>query len=55
MIIELEQGLGGLVHVSPQPMRRAVTALGGSPIQGMRTSEAEVEAALTEITYQEFT
>jgi uncharacterized membrane protein YqgA involved in biofilm formation len=27
MILELEQGFGGLVHISPQPMRQAVNAL----------------------------
>src|SRR5690349_7979732 len=27
MILELEQGFGGLVHISPQPMRHAVNAL----------------------------
>ena len=27
MIIELEQPLGGLIHISPQPMRYAVYAL----------------------------
>jgi hypothetical protein len=27
MILELEQGFGGLVHLSPQPMRQAVNAL----------------------------
>jgi hypothetical protein len=27
MILELEQGFGGLVHISPQPMRQAVKAL----------------------------
>jgi hypothetical protein len=31
MILELEQGLGGLIHISPQPMRQAVMVLGGSP------------------------
>jgi len=31
MILELEQGLGGLIHISPQPMRQAVVALVGSP------------------------
>ena len=29
MILELEQGLGGLIHISPQPMLQAVMALGG--------------------------
>ena len=33
MILELEQGLGGLIHISPQPMRQAVMALGGSPTE----------------------
>jgi hypothetical protein len=33
MILELEQGLGGLIHISPQPMRQAVVALGGSPTE----------------------
>jgi hypothetical protein len=27
MILELEQGFGGLVHISPQPMRQAVNTL----------------------------
>jgi len=27
MILELERGFGGLVHISPQPMRQAVNAL----------------------------
>jgi len=27
MILELEQGFGGLVHISPQPMRQAVNVL----------------------------
>ena len=27
MILELEQGFGGLVHISPQPMREAVNIL----------------------------
>src|SRR5439155_25178729 len=27
MILELERGFGGLVHISPQPMRQAVYAL----------------------------
>jgi hypothetical protein len=27
MMLELEKGFGGLVHVSPEPMRQAVTAL----------------------------
>src|SRR5262249_52483949 len=27
MILELEKGFGGLVHISPQPMRQAVEAL----------------------------
>jgi hypothetical protein len=27
MILELEKGFGGLVHVSPQPMRQAVAEL----------------------------
>jgi hypothetical protein len=27
MILELEKGFGGLIHVSPQPMRHAVSAL----------------------------
>ena len=27
MFLELEQGLGGLVHISPDPMRQAVRAL----------------------------
>ena len=31
MILELEQGLGGLIHISPQPMRQAVMVLGGAP------------------------
>ena len=31
MILELEQGLGGLIHISPQPMRQAVMVLDGSP------------------------
>ena len=30
MILELEQGLGGLIHISPQPMRQAVIALADS-------------------------
>jgi len=37
MILELEKGFGGLVHVSPQPMRQAVKAL-----------EAEFSAQLDE-------
>jgi hypothetical protein len=32
MILELKQGLGGLIHISPRPMRQAVMALGGSPM-----------------------
>ena len=28
MILELEQGVGGLIHISPQPMRQAVMTLG---------------------------
>src|SRR5262249_20364196 len=27
MILELEQGFGGLIHISPQPMRQAVEVL----------------------------
>jgi hypothetical protein len=27
MILELEKGFGGLVHISPQPMRQAAQAL----------------------------
>ena len=27
MILELEKGFGGLVHISPEPMRSAVKAL----------------------------
>jgi DNA-binding NarL/FixJ family response regulator len=27
MILELEKGLGALVHISPQPMRQAVRSL----------------------------
>jgi hypothetical protein len=27
MILELEKGFGGLVHISPQPMRQAAKAL----------------------------
>jgi hypothetical protein len=27
MILELEQGFGGLIHISPQPMRQAVKML----------------------------
>jgi len=27
MILELERGFGGLIHVSPQPMRQAVKTL----------------------------
>lgn len=27
MILELEQGFGGVIHISPQPMRQAVAAL----------------------------
>ena len=33
MILELEQGLGGLIHISPQPMRQAVMALARSPAE----------------------
>jgi hypothetical protein len=33
MILELEQGLGGVIHISPQPMRQAVIALEGSPTE----------------------
>jgi hypothetical protein len=28
IILELEQGFGGLIHISPQPMRQAVNTLG---------------------------
>lgn len=28
MILELEQGVGGLIHISPQPMHQVVMALG---------------------------
>jgi len=28
MILELEQGFGGLIHISPQPMRQAANVLG---------------------------
>jgi hypothetical protein len=38
MILELEQGLGGLIHISPQPMRQAVMEVGGTPTD--RTSDA---------------
>jgi uncharacterized membrane protein YqgA involved in biofilm formation len=31
MILELEKGFGGLVHVSPKPMRQAVAALEAQP------------------------
>jgi hypothetical protein len=27
MILELERGFGGLIHISPQPMRQAVEVL----------------------------
>jgi hypothetical protein len=27
MVLELEKGFGGLIHVSPQPMRQAVAQL----------------------------
>jgi len=27
MILELERGFGGLIHISPQPMRQAVKTL----------------------------
>jgi hypothetical protein len=40
MVLELERGLGGLIHISPQPMRQAVMTVGGSPTEGMGTSEA---------------
>jgi hypothetical protein len=40
MILELEQGIGGLIHISPQPMRQAVMAVGGSPTEGRTTPEA---------------
>jgi hypothetical protein len=32
MILELERGFGGLVHISPQPMRQAVKTLNAHPI-----------------------
>jgi hypothetical protein len=31
MILELEKGFGGLIHISPQPMRQAVAALDAEP------------------------
>jgi hypothetical protein len=31
MILELEKGFGGLIHVSPQPMRQVVAALKSKP------------------------
>jgi hypothetical protein len=31
MILELEKGFGGLIHVSPKPMRQAVAALEAQP------------------------
>jgi hypothetical protein len=41
MILELEKGFGGLVHISPQPMREAVKALESDQVQrefGARSS-----------------
>lgn len=31
MFLELEQGFGGLVHISPEPMRQAVRTLAAEP------------------------
>ena len=31
MFLELERGFGGLVHISPQPMRQAVAVLKAAP------------------------
>jgi hypothetical protein len=34
MILELEKGFGGLIHISPQPMRQAVDAMKQSALDG---------------------
>jgi len=31
MFLELERGFGGLVHISPEPMRQAVKTLEAEP------------------------
>jgi len=37
MILELEQGLGGLIHISPEPMHQAVTVVRGMPDVALRS------------------
>ena len=47
MILELEKGFGGLIHISPQPMRQAAKVLenqsNDTAGHGQNTSNQEVE------------
>jgi hypothetical protein len=44
MILELEQGFGGLIHVSPQPMRQAVKTLEAELTANGLTADIEPSA-----------